>query len=294
MLESVTNATDLEGAVSHLSTNSVLIACILLLLLVIASVIVVKRKKKKLFLPVFSAIAVIVISTTAIISGSTIYLNVKSATGGPVHWHADIEFWACGNELELRDPTGFLSNKIGTPTLHEHNDKRIHLEGVPVELPDDASLGKFMQVVGGEVSNNSLIVPINDTGYFEAEADGDGSPSDQPQLVEKFIKTSPDGKVASFVNGQTCGNQPAEVQVFVYNYNKNDKTYKQTKVAHPADYAITGESQVPPGDCAIFEFDIKKDRTDKLCEQFGIRDADKCATFGIVGKREICEIREIF
>lgn len=290
MLESVTNSTDLEGAVNQLSTNTVIAACVLLLLLVIASVWVVKRKKKKLFLPVFATIVLVVVSTTAIISGATVYLNIKSATGGPVHWHADIEFWACGSELELRDPSGFLSNKIGTPTLHEHNDKRIHLEGVPVELPHDASLGKFMDVVGGTVSDNTLIIPLNEENYFAAESDADHTAQ---QSIDKFVKTTKDGKVAEFISGQSCGTQPAEVQVFVYNYNEHDKTYKQTKLQNPANYAITGKSEVPPGDCVIFEFDFKKARTNKLCEQFGIRDIEKCAIFGIEGKREICEIREI-
>ena len=72
-------------------------------------------------------IALTLTLSTGILIGSTIYLNTNSDSGGPVHWHADIEFWACGNEIELRDPTGF-SNKIGTGTLHEHDDHRIHLD----------------------------------------------------------------------------------------------------------------------------------------------------------------------
>jgi hypothetical protein len=293
MLNLNSNTADLEGAINQLSVSSVYIALGLLFLLVILAIWVVKRKKKKLMLPIYLGIAAVVVSTTLVISGATVYLNVKSATGGPVHWHADVEFWACGNELEIRNPSGFLSNKIGTPTLHEHNDKRIHLEGVPVSLPHDASLGKFMQVIGGEVSNNTLVLPLNETDYFAPEADGDGHPSPQPDLVDNFIKTTPKGKVASFISGQTCANQQAEVQVFVYKYNEHDKTYKQTKLTAPANYAITGKSEVPPGDCVIFEFDIAKERTTKLCEQYGIRDVEKCAEFGIEGKREICEILEV-
>lgn len=288
------NTADLESSVNTLSTTTVTIACVLMVIFVLLALWVTKNKKKKLKLPIFIGMVLVIASTTLTISGATIYLNVKSATGGPVHWHADFEVWACGNELELRDPRGVLSNKIGTPTLHEHNDKRIHLEGVPVSLPHDASLGKFMNVIGGEVSKNSLVVPLNDNDYFVAEQDGDGATKPAPELVDPFIKTERDGKVASFINGQTCGAAPAEVQVFAYSFNKEDKTYTQTKVTDPTNYAIAKESEVPPGDCVIFEFDAPKDRTNKLCKQYGVRDKVKCSDFGVTGDgRKICENTEV-
>lgn len=295
MLQNFASSTDLEATVNQLSTNTVLAGSVLLVLFVILAILVNKNKKRAKFkLPVFVAIVAVVTATTLTISGATVYLNVKSATGGPVHWHADIEFWACGNELELRDPRGFLSNKIGTPTLHEHNDKRIHLEGVPVELPHDASLSKFMNVVGGEITKNTLVVPLNDEVYFEDETDGDGNSDLYPAQVEPFIHTDSEGKVASFISGQQCGTQNSQVQVFVYNYDEDQKTYKQTKLEDPADYAITDKSEVPPGDCVIFEFDVQKARTDKLCKQYGVRDTQKCDEFGVeADKREICEIREV-
>lgn len=288
------NETDLETSVNQLSTNTVLVASVLLVLLVVVAIWATKNKKKKFKLPLFISIVLVVVVTTLTISGSTIYLNVKSATGGPVHWHADFEIWACGNELELRDPRGILSNKIGTPTLHEHNDKRIHLEGVPVSLPHDASLGKFMNVIGGEVSKNTMVVPLNDTDYFVTEPDGDGNTTPAPEFIEPFIKTARDGKVASFINGQPCGTTSGEVQVFVYNFDSESKTYTQTKLDNPANYAIAGKSEVPPGDCVIFEFDAPKDRTNKLCKQYGVRDRVKCEAFGVAGDgRKICENTEV-
>lgn len=289
---------DLETSINTLSTNTVLAACVLLALLVVAGMWAVKKKKKKLKLPIFALILITIVGTTLTISGATVYLNVKSATGGPVHWHADIEFWACGNELELRNPTGFLSNKIGTATLHEHNDKRIHLEGVPIELPHDASLGKFMTVVGGAVSSHSLIVPLNENSdaYFATtEEDGDGNAAPNPDLITPFVKTASDGTVASFVSGQKCGDQAAEVQVFAYRINEKDKTYTQTKLSDPASYAIAPKSEVPPGDCVIFEFAPAKARTDKLCKQYGVRDKAKCDRYGVTGDgRKICELTEVW
>lgn len=291
------DTTDLEHTISQLSINTVYTATALLVLLVILSVWAVHKNKKRLKKALYILIATVVGSATLLISGATIYLNLNSATGGPVHWHADIEYWACNNELELRDPQGALSNKIGTPTLHEHNDKRIHLEGVPVTLPEDASLGKFMSVIGGEISNNTLVVPLNDNGdYFEdgnEEQDGDGAASAYADQVKPFIQNGSEGQKAVFVNGQSCGDQPSEVQVFVYKYNEAAKTYTQSKIADPARYDITQDSEVPPGDCVIFEFGPARDRTDKLCEQYGVRDAEKCIKFGVEENAGICEIREI-
>ncbi len=287
---------DLEKIVSDLSISVVAggsVALIALVLLAIAF----NTKIPALKPTIFALIVIVVLGTTATISGATIYLNAQSATGGPVHWHADIEYWACGNELEIRDPHGALSNKIGTPTLHEHNDKRIHLEGVPVTLPEDASLGKFMKVLGGEVSDSSLVIPLNDEKYFEDtadEVDGDGAGASTPAEVYPYIITGKDGKYASFINGQTCGDQKAEVQVFAYRYDPHTKTYRQTKLEHPEYFAISPHSEVPPGDCVIFEFAPKKDRTDKLCQQYGIRDADRCMEFGVKpDEGKICEIKEV-
>lgn len=184
----------------------------------------------------FSSIVFVVIGTTLFLGISTFYLNTVSSSKGPVHWHADVEVWACGNELNLKDPKG-LSNKLGTSTLHEHNDKRIHLEGVVVK-PMDASLGKFFAVIGGQLTTSQLSVPLND-----------------------FTQT--------FQNGQKCPNgQMGQVQVFVY--KTDGSTYSQTKLANPASHIISPFSQVPPGDCVIVEFDVPKDKTEKICRSFKV------------------------
>lgn len=289
-------STDLEQTINSLSSTSVTIGSIALIVLVLLALFIVPRFAKAK-LPLFVLIVAVVLGTTGIISGSTVYLNLKSATGGPVHWHADFEVWACGNELELRDPQGFLSNKIGTPTLHEHNDKRVHLEGVPISLPHDASLGKFMTAVGGEISKNSLVLPMNADKLYENatdDEDGDGVGAPTPELVQPFIKSGDDGTFGKFISGQYCGEQKAEVQVFAFNYNDTDKTYTQRKLEDPATYAIGKHEQVPAGDCLIVEFGPKTDRTDKLCRQYGIHDVTKCEAFGVPAKdRHICDSREV-
>jgi hypothetical protein len=287
---------DLEAFINELSVSAVTGASLLLVVLVGLAVFC-NKKWPALKLPLFALIVTITLGTTLTISGATVYLNVSSATGGPVHWHADVEFWACGNELEIRDPQGLLSNKIGTPTLHEHNDKRIHLEGVPVTLPHDASLGKFMNVIGGEISDQSLRLPLNEQDFFEdgpEEVDGDGPGAPQPGLIDQNIITDIDGTYANFVNGQLCGDQASEAQVFAYRFNSDSKTYTQTKVSQPELYQIAAHSEVPPGDCIIVEFAPLKDRTDKLCEQYGVRDQQRCEQFGVKAvERRICENTEV-
>lgn len=190
-----------------------------------------EKKKEILF---FSIVAATMIPTLFVIF-STVYLNTTSSSGGPVHWHADIEIWACGSEINLRDPKG-LSNKIGTATLHEHNDKRIHLEGLVMERPD-ANLGNFFKVIGGNVTGAALRVPTNEG-------------------------------VVSFNTGQTCPTgEVGEVQTFVYKTDK-DGFYTQEKITSPAEYILSPESTVPHGDCIMVEFGPPKEKTDNMCRSY--------------------------
>lgn len=284
---------DLETDIAALSLKVVGWSTIIVITLVLLAWAF-AEKKPKLKLPLFIGIAGTMVLSTLFLIGSTVYLNTSSDSGGPVHWHADIEYWTCGNELELLDPTGF-SNKIGTSTLHEHNDHRIHLEGVVVDEKVDASLGKFMHVIGGAVTDNAMVVPLNPDGnYFEDEVDGDGPSDAYRELLNPFVVTGDnDQKFAKFLSGQSCGETPAEVQVFVYSLNEDEDTYTQTKLTRPQDYVIGHEPNVPPGDCVVFEFDVSKSKTDKLCEQYGVRDIDRCEEFGVLPEeREICTLKQ--
>jgi hypothetical protein len=242
---------DLEQQVSQLSTRSALIGSGAIIALVIVGALI-RDKLPRLKLPIFASIATITLVVTTILIASTIFLNTNSSSKGPVHWHADFEVWACGQQLELRDPTGMISNKIGTSTYHEHNDKRIHLEGVVV-TPRDASLGKFFRVIGGELTDRALSVPLNDDqqAYYE---DNKPCPVNTPQA-----------------------GQNGDVQVFAYRAQNNTsptgkKLYRQEKVADPANFLIRDDAEVPPGDCIIIEFGPTRERTDKKCYQYVVQD----------------------
>ena len=190
----------LEETIASNSVNLLIGATVVLAVLVGIS-LQEKYLNEKLKVFLFSGIVIVIAVPTLYMIIATIYLNTVSVSKGPVHWHADTEVWACGQEVELQDPTGFLSNKIGTATLHEHNDKRIHLEGVVVH-PEDASLGKFFQVIGGELTNDSLIVPTN-------------------------------GGPIPYTNGSMCNNgAEGQVQVFLYQTGE-DQYYTQKKLENP-------------------------------------------------------------
>lgn len=271
-----TGENDLEATLSSWSIRVVGIAALIIVSLLVYSSRQ-KRMKNSKKRGLFAGIVSAIVMTTVFLFGSTIYLNTVSDSGGPVHWHSDIEFWVCGTEVELRDPKGALNNKIGTATYHEHNDKRLHLEGVVVDEEYDASLEKFMKVSGGDLTDSKIIIPT-EKSIIEDDPDGDVSFEDAESLRE-FYREYTSGSVLELSNGQSCNGSPSETQVFVYSYNKEDNTYTQTKLADPKRYTMRDESVVPPGDCVIVEFGPARDATDKLCLQYGIRDKDNCEKY---------------
>lgn len=228
----------MESIDDIISSYSLIVAgfAIALLIGLTALSLLLKHQTSSVKKILFAAIVAVTILPTLFFAGSTIYLNSISSSKGPVHWHADVEIWACGQEVNLKDPKGF-SNKIGTATLHEHNDKRVHLEGVVVK-PLDASLGKFFHVIGGKLEEDVLHVPTNDG-------------------------------VMLLSSGISCGDgQTRELQFFVY--KTDGEYYTQEKLADPASYVISDESNVPPGDCVIVELDVPKERTDRKCKSYTV------------------------
>lgn len=153
-------------------------------------------------------------------------------TKGPVHWHADFKIIACGKEIESVN-VGGLSNKKGTNLLHEHEDRRIHIEGVVLE-ESDVSLESFFAVQGGELTETSFAIPTNEG-------------------------------IARYDNGDQCKDiGPGSLHVFLY--TTDNGIARQQKLDDFVNYVPSPHTQVPPGDCIIFEFGPEKERTDALCD----------------------------
>lgn len=178
------------------------------------------REHHKKFL--FYLIVIPVLLSTFYLAGHTVYKNVVSETGGPVHWHMDYQVWACGEQLNLVDPKGFR-NKVGSPLFHEHNDNRIHVEGTVKKL-SDISYGKYFEVVGGSLTDTS----------FSYDVEGKG--------------------IVSYQNGDLCNGEPGTLKVFVNGQKIEDPgsylMYPHALVP-PGDCAIV---EFSPGDSETTQY----------------------------------------
>jgi len=228
--------------IKDLSLNLIIISSITSIALVTFSIFNQKKVKKHKKL-IFLAIIIPIIISSLFLAGSTIYANLISETKGPVHWHADFEIWNCNQKVDIVNPSGLL-NKIGTSLFHEHNDNRMHVEGV-VNKKSQADLDSFFNVIGGKITNSELSIPTNQG-------------------------------IINIKNNDLCNNKQGKLQVFLYkvvNPSSNKKSgfiYKQEKLTNFEEYILSPYSNIPPGDCIIIEFDKEKDRTDRICETYKI------------------------
>lgn len=226
------------GEIVHKNSINFTIGGTVILLLLSFVAYLIKKQNEAVKIILFSLIIGVVVLNTLYLAGATIYKNQRSLSQGPVHWHADIEVWNCGQEVNLKDPVGW-SNKIGTPLVHEHNDKKIHVEGVIMDREQE-SLGHFFEVIGGKLNARELVVPTND-GELRLN------------------------------HGDLCNGQPGMVQVFLFKTNGTEVT--QTKLLNPDQHTYAPYSAVPAGDCIIVEFDSTiKEKTDKLCQSYKVAD----------------------
>ena len=226
----------LSEQISSLSSKFLLYSSIIIGIAVLIAIV--KKERGNLTNKLlFGIIAVSIVAATLFFGGSTVYLNIKSTTKGPVHWHADFRIFSCGQEINIIDPSG-ISNRVGTSTLHEHGDNRLHIEGV-VDDPANFSLHRFFEAMGGNLTKTTLSVPTHEG---------------QPMIT----------------NGDACPDgQEGQWQVFAY--QTEDDVVEQIKLADYDNYLISPHSNVPPGDCIIFEFDsVNKDKTEHLCASYEI------------------------
>ena len=204
-----------EESIAHLQTNeadasmifALQIALVIIFLVVIYSVFFIDKMGENQKKIAFALIAGTTILATLFIVFVTIQTNLESETGGPVHWHADFEVWICGEELNLKVPTG-LDNKIGINLLHYHNDNRIHVEGIPNKI-QDIKLRNFFRIIEGEFTNETIAILTEDKG-----------------LVTK-------------TNGDLCNGQPGKLQFYVNgepNKEFGEYTMAQYSTIPPGDF----------------------------------------------------------
>lgn len=141
-------------------------------------------------------------------AGAFVHQSTTSWSQGEVHWHADYEVIVYGEEeefefspsemynpeagqfckssetgylcqVELVDPETFcanndagalcgLSDRTGITKYHEHDDSRIHLEGIFKER-EDATLAAFFETFGGELSTTKMKMPTNSGAVDKTE-----------------------------------------------------------------------------------------------------------------------------
>lgn len=172
--------TELSGGSSQ-NVSVALIVSVIVVIAIICSLHTEHQNERSKWI-LFLSIAIPVLLVTSYIAGSTILLNVTSESGGPVHWHADYEVWACGKKLDLVDPEG-LSNRIGSPVLHEHGDDRIHIEGVVRDFADVA-LESYFENIGGDLHDDAFAYPTAEG--LQTFRNGDVCP-DGPGIVNVYV-----------------------------------------------------------------------------------------------------------
>jgi len=131
-----------------------------------------------------NAFLVVILVPSFYAAGSFVHESETSWSGGEIHYHADYEVIIenNGGELEalnLIDPSNFceddymcsINDRTGITKYHEHNDNRIHLEGV-FRKREDATLAAYFEAFGGKLTNTELVYPTNDGVVTKTEGDG--------------------------------------------------------------------------------------------------------------------------
>ncbi len=180
------------------------------------------EKQKK---AAYIAIAAPIVFGTLYLAGVTVALNLTSETGGPVHWHADYEVWICGERIELVEPE-WWENRVGEADLHEHNDNRIHIEGVFAKK-SQASLSKYFEAVGGKLTPEAIAFPTAKGLIGRINGDECGGKA---------------GKLMVFVNGKVLENYTGYIIAPYSNVPPGDRIkFVFTEKAAPN----TGQGEVP-------------------------------------------------
>ena len=119
---------------------------------------------------VIVAVAIFLYLVTKLFSQPT----TESYTKDAVHWHAQLDVYACGENKLMPAPEG--EHHLGLPLLHTHSDRLIHIEG-KIWKKEDIMLGAYMDAIG---------IPFNDTQLLDYKNDGmcdNGKPNKVRMIV---------------------------------------------------------------------------------------------------------------
>ena len=204
---------------------------------------------------------------------------VQSESHGRQHRQAAIEFWVCGVELQPH----FSQHK----QIHFDPDtKQLYQSGLVNSAASDATLGATLTGLGGDIQADQLTLPMAEQPDAwlmpPGRQDGDPQGDTLAQQLERFVQdTDKTRSLLTFASGQNCpsAEQPAELQVFVYELSQDGQSYTQQKIDRPDDYIIPRAATVPPGPCIIVSYQAPADQTNRLCAAYGIRDQQRCSAF---------------
>ena len=82
--------------------------------------------------------------------------NSGPYTSGPVHWHASLDTFICGEKVLVPEEAPLGEHMLGLPLLHTHADRLIHIEG-QVWKKEDIALGRYIDVIGEKFSNEQIL-----------------------------------------------------------------------------------------------------------------------------------------
>lgn len=132
---------------------------------------------------------IVILGASFFTASAFVHLSQTSWSGGEVHYHADYEVLIEENgsleRLNLIDPSEFcgreveggymcnLNDRTGSTKFHEHNDNRIHLEGV-FKKREHATLGAYFETFNGTLTSNQLVYPTVD-GVVEVSESTDSN-----------------------------------------------------------------------------------------------------------------------
>ena len=113
----------------------------------------VKNKSKKKTILTWS---IVLVSVVGVIFLIVFLMNGENGTysKGQVHWHAELKVFLCSTYVEM--PAPFGEEHLGQPLLHTHSDRLIHIEGT-VRKAEDITLGKYMELIGKNFQDDSLL-----------------------------------------------------------------------------------------------------------------------------------------